>query len=144
MDDEKDKTAPSLPDPELTKSQLEKLRAEIAKLTAETEGLNRQSRSENVRFWVPIAAPFVGSIALVSTLIFQVVQFSQNARLTRQTTETTEYRAVLQGAEATSSKSAQAAISMSRLASFLSSEKFGADTRRDVAPAGRTRNLGRV
>jgi len=132
--DPKQDAVTSSSDGQLFQFQLEKLQAEIAKLKVETGNLQRQSRSENLRFWIPIAAPFVGSVALVATLLFQVFQFNENARMTRQATEATQFREVLQNAQLNASKSGQAATSMIRLASFLDSRTFGADTRRAMIP----------
>ena len=119
---------------ELSQLQLTKLEAEIAKLKVETENLQHQSRSENVRFWIPIGAPFVGSIALVATLLFQVVQFNENAKMAREATEATQFREALQSAQSNASRSGQAAASMIRLSSFLNSPTYGADTRHVLTP----------
>ncbi len=124
----------STSDSKLLQFQLEKLQAEISKLRVETENLQRLSRSENLRFWIPIAAPFVGSVALVATLLFQVFQFNENARLTRDANEATQFRAALENAQSHAPEAARSAMSMFRLASFLDSERFGPDTRRAMIP----------
>jgi hypothetical protein len=49
-----------------------KLEAEEQKLRDESNRLKRTGRSESVRFWVPVLAPSLGSLALVLTLLFQL------------------------------------------------------------------------
>lgn len=103
--------------------------AEIAKLKIETENLKRNRSSESARFWIPVFAPVVGSFAVVATLIFQIVQFNQNAKQARSAAQSTQFREALQAFEATAPPGAKEALAESRLKSFLDSPEFESQVR---------------
>jgi hypothetical protein len=108
-------------------AQIDKLHAEAQKLEVEKANLLRGVRSEHIRFWIPIIAPFISAIAVIATLLFQMHQFNENSRLTRQTDEGVQFRAAIQSAHLPAGLDAYA--SQAILTSFLNSETYGAQAR---------------
>lgn len=82
-----------------------------------------KKRSERVRFWIPILVPLISSVALIATLIFQVIQFRENARMMADTAEDTSWREVLNRAKET--KGPNAIFSMTLIKGFLDSYRYG-------------------
>jgi hypothetical protein len=76
---------------------------------------------------VPIVAPFISAIAVIATLLFQMHQFNENSRLTRQTDEGVQFRAAIQSAKMPTG--IQAYTSQALLTSFLKSETYGSQAR---------------
>lgn len=100
-----------------------KLAAEAAKLRDESDNFQRTTKSESIRFWVPVLAPVVGALALVLTLAFQIHQFNENSRLARETNEASQFRLALQGANIPSGLSEK--VNEARLKTFLHSPTLG-------------------
>src|SRR6266851_4677734 len=65
--------------------------AEADKFELDVENNRRLSRSESVRFWIPIIAPLVSAAALAITLIVQMYQIRKNIQLQTQAEEGTEF-----------------------------------------------------
>ena len=85
------------------------------------------SHLEKLKFWVPIIVSLVGTVALVSTLIFQVIQFNQNTVIARDSSEDTQWRETLNRVEATNGP--EAMLSFILLKSFFGSERYGGQAR---------------
>jgi hypothetical protein len=92
--------------------------ADAEKSEVEADNTGRLSRSENIRFWLPLLGTLVSTFALVGTLIFQIHQLTVNSRLQREANEGIELRDVLQTAAFPPELSAMA--SETRLKSMLS------------------------
>jgi hypothetical protein len=99
--------------------------AEITKLRAETTNLRREWRSERVRFWVPIVAPLVGSLALVATLLFQIFQFTENTKKTQDAAEVGQFREALQAFQSNQPFGGRSVVPAVQLTSFLNSPQYG-------------------
>jgi uncharacterized protein YjbI with pentapeptide repeats len=105
----------------------EKSAVEVQKLRTEIDDLMRLRRSEQLRFWIPILAPLLGALAIVATLLFQVHQFNENSRLSREATEGTQFREAMKSANLPSNLSAY--TNQAILTSFLRSPAYGAQAR---------------
>jgi hypothetical protein len=122
-----------LVDPALERGELETLQqasniwkvvAEAEKLELDTAQLRSKSRSESMRFWVPIIAPLVGAAALIGTLLLQIEQFNKNIELTRQAAEDAAWREVVKGVSMAVENPLQGVFSMTQMKTFLDSPRY--------------------
>jgi hypothetical protein len=104
------------------KSAVEAEKAEIDIADAAT-----RRRSESVRFWVPILAPIVASVALIATLGFQIYQFHQQAKMTAQTAEDAGWRDVINRAK--NVRNPEGAFALSLIKPFLDSPRYAKSAR---------------
>src|SRR6266436_661527 len=106
--------------------------AEAEKVEMETANTSKIARFEKLKFWVPIVVSLVGTGALVFTLIFQVFQFRENARLSKETAEDTQWREMLNRAKVTDGPEGVFAVTL--LKSFFDSDRYGSQAR-EIATA---------
>ena len=81
-----------------------------------------RQQTEKVRFWVPIIASVISSVALVATLGFQVYQFREQARTNAQTLEDAAWRDVLNRAK--NIRNPDSAFALAMMTPFLDSERY--------------------
>jgi len=101
--------------------------AEAERIEAELSKSARTSRSESMRYWVPILAPVITAVALVCTLVFQVQQFDVNSRLQNDVNEDTQWRTAV--TYATSREGKQSVIAYTLLKSFYDSPRYSKSAR---------------
>jgi hypothetical protein len=122
-------------------AETEKLRMEAQKLAsdklkteADISSIRRNERFETARLWLPISVPFLSTIILAGTLIFQVRQFSvtttmqkeaaeDNRRFQAKTAEDAEWREAIRTlADAKTPESTLAGVTSLRI--FLKSPTY--------------------
>jgi hypothetical protein len=99
----------------LSAAQSEKLALEIATGA-------RATRSESMRFWVPIMAPLITAAALVLTFVLQLNQFKENNKAQREANEDTQWRQMLSNVKSTTGP--EGVFGLTLLKSFLDSERY--------------------
>jgi len=123
----------ALDEPEAPISELAatwKTLAEAEKVESEILNAGKSSRFERLKFWIPIVVSLVSTGALVATVIFQVFQFRENTRLTKEAAEDTQWREALKSARVTSGP--EGAFGVTLLKSFFDSPRYG-EASREVA-----------
>lgn len=90
---------------------------------AELRNVRKVARSEAVRFWISVLAPLISAAALVGTLIFQIHEFSENARLQREAAEDAQYRDALKTIQDPHTMNAE--IGFPEFESFFDSPRYG-------------------
>lgn len=122
------------PQTEITLAQLESV-ASICKTTSEAGKDIKSLRSEAVRFWVPILAPFATVIVLVAGFLLQYQQFQSSVNQQTNTlkaqievNEDTGWRETIK-MMADRSGGINSAAGVAMLKSYLTSEKHGREAR---------------
>jgi uncharacterized protein YjbI with pentapeptide repeats len=70
-------------------SETEKLLSDKLKAEADISSIRRNERFESARLWLPISVPFLSTIILAGTLIFQIRQFSVTTKMQKDSAEET-------------------------------------------------------
>ncbi len=104
--------------------------AEAEKVETEIANATKVARFEKLKFWIPIIVSLVSTGALVATVAFQVFQFRENTRLTKEAAEDTQWREALRSAKET--KGPEGAFGVTLLKSFFDSNRY-AKASREVA-----------
>jgi hypothetical protein len=101
--------------------------AEAEKIETDISTKVRASHSEYLRFWIPILAPTITAIALVSTLVFQIQQYQANTALQNQANEDTQWRTAV--TYAASDEGKQSVLAFTLLKSFFDSKRYSKQAR---------------
>jgi hypothetical protein len=101
--------------------------ADARRSEIEVSNSERSLRSESSRFWFSVLAPTVSAVALVATLIFQIVQFKDSSQRTRDAEEDVQWREMIKTLAARDAMSSIAAVL--NLKSFFASERLRTSAR---------------
>jgi len=101
--------------------------AEVEKAESDVARAREVDRFEKLKFWVPIIASLISTMALVATVIFQVYQFRENTRLSKEAEEDTQWRETLNRVKVT--QGPEGAFGIMMLKTFFDSSRYGRQSR---------------